>query len=173
MPVVYPILGNIRVQFMESSIQSVLFQDYRRQLETWLSISEYTDDEAYAREQLRLNWVKAVLLVPSTPFATIAQGKPATITVLYNEIDPLWRGVVPQFVSGLATQLNREIFLRSADEQRTVLADLSDDLTMMLSGRHSRERVNMLPAVPPVSYHWINLPDLDSHLTAACLLYPA
>jgi ABC-2 type transport system permease protein len=75
-----------------------------------------------------------VLILPPHPFETITQGKPATIRVLYNEIDPIWRGLVPQFVRALAGEINREIFLQTAGEQRAALANAVNDIDVVLRG---------------------------------------
>lgn len=110
-----------------------LLQTYQRQFEETLRIVEYTDDEAYARARLSANTVDAVLILPPTPFQTIAGGQAATITVLYNEIDPLWRGLVPRFVRALAGEINRAIFLEAAGEQRAMLTSTSDNLAQLLA----------------------------------------
>jgi hypothetical protein len=44
--------------------QPRLLRDYQRQFESFLDITEYTDDEAYARRQLRRNAVDAIVLLP-------------------------------------------------------------------------------------------------------------
>lgn len=112
--------------------QPRLLQTYRRQIEESLVVTAYTADEAAARRQLARKAVDAVLILPPAPFETIASGKPATLTVLYNEIDPLWRGLVPRFVRGLASDLNRAIFLEQAGAQQTTLADAAHDLDGMV-----------------------------------------
>lgn len=109
-----------------------LLQNYQQEFEQSLRIVEYTDNEAYARARLGQNAVDAVLILPPTPFQTIAGGQPATIKVLYNEIDPLWRGLVPRFVRALAGEINRAIFLQTAGEHRAALADASADLDQMV-----------------------------------------
>ncbi len=116
----------------EGQAQPRLLRDYARAFEQALTIAAITSDEGQARAQLRRNRVEAVLILPPTPFETIAGGKPATITVLYNEIDPLWRGLVPNFVQGLAGEINRTIFLQNASEQRVALAGAADNLTELL-----------------------------------------
>ena len=109
-----------------------LLRDYAGSFEEALTIAEITSDEGHARAQLRGNRVDAVLILPPSPFETIAGGAPATITVLYNEIDPLWRGLVPRFVQGLAGEINRTIFLQNASEQREALAGAADNLAALL-----------------------------------------
>ena len=111
-----------------------LLKDYERAFNELLNVTKYTDDEDYAREQLRRNMVDAVLILPPSPFETIATGKPATIHVLYNELDPLWRGLVPRFVRALAGEINREIFLQNAGEQRVRLTDAASDIGVVLAG---------------------------------------
>ncbi len=112
----------------EGQGQPRLLQNYQRQFEESLTITEYTDNEAYARAQLRSNSVDAVVILPLSPFETIAGGERATIRVLYNEIDPLWRGLVPRFVQALAGEINRELFLQNAGEQQGALTSAADDL---------------------------------------------
>jgi ABC-2 type transport system permease protein len=109
-----------------------LLQEYQREFNQFLNITEYTDDQAYARAQLRRKAVDAVLILPPTPFETIASGQPATFKVLYNEIDPIWRGLVPQFVGTLAGEINRALFLQTAAEQRGVLTDAASDMDLVL-----------------------------------------
>ena len=112
--------------------QPRLLQSYEREFANALAVTEYTTDEQYARALLGRNRVDAVLILPPTPFETIAGGRRATIQVLYNEIDPLWRGFVPRFVRGLASELNRAIFLQTAGEQRVALADASGGLNRVI-----------------------------------------
>jgi ABC-2 type transport system permease protein len=114
--------------------QPRLLQDYGREFNQFLNIAGYTDDEAFARAQLRRKVVDAVLILPASPFETITQGKPATIKVLYNEIDPIWRGLVPQFVQALTGEINREIFLQNAGQQRVALTDAVSDIDVVLRG---------------------------------------
>lgn len=111
-----------------------LLQEYQQQFEASLVVTEYTNDEPYARAKLRSKAVDAVLVLPPTPFKTITSGKSATIKVLYNEIDPLWRGLVPQFVRALASEINRQIFLETAGEQQVVLSDAVHDLDTLIGG---------------------------------------
>jgi ABC-2 type transport system permease protein len=95
-----------------------LFQRYERQFASSMRIEGYTNDEAGARERLRLNTIDAVMIVPPTPEQTIGQGGQVRIQVLYNEIDPLQRGLVPQFMNAMATEVNREIFLQNTRAQQ-------------------------------------------------------
>lgn len=110
-----------------------LLRDYQQQFRELLDVVGTTTDEAAAREQLRLTRVDTVLILPPAPFQTIASGQPATITVLYNEIDPLWRGLVPRFVRGLASEINRLIFLQNADEQRGTLGAAAEQLNTLVA----------------------------------------
>ena len=112
--------------------QTRLIQEYQQQFEEALQVAEYTSDEAYARARLAQNQVDAVLILPPSPFKTITSGQRATITVLYNEIDPLWRGLVPQFVRGLAADINRQIFLQTAGDQQVALSDASGSLDTLV-----------------------------------------
>ncbi len=105
-----------------------LFEQYWGKFEQSLTITDYTDDEEYARNQLRRSVVDAVLILPPSPFETIAGGQRATITVLYDELDPLWRGLVPNYVRALAGEINRAIFLQTATEQRDALAGATSGL---------------------------------------------
>lgn len=111
-----------------------LLQDYQAEFDEFLNIVGYTDDEKYARAQLRNKVVDAVVLLPATPFETIAEGKPATIKVLYNEIDPIWRRLVPEFIRILARAINRQLFLQSAGEQRTALGNAVNQIDVVLGG---------------------------------------
>lgn len=109
-----------------------LLQDYQREFERFLRVKAYTHDEAYARRELALNHIDAVVILPPTPYETIAGGKQAQIHVLYNEIDPARRQLVPDFVRVMAGDINREIFLQNANEQQQSLADASRDLDLAL-----------------------------------------
>jgi ABC-2 type transport system permease protein len=109
-----------------------LVQDYERQFNQLLRVVAYTEDEAYARAQLRRGTIDAVVILPPSPFKTIAEGKRATITVLYNEIDPLWRGLVPQFMRALAGDINRAIFLQQAGAQRETLSNAGNDIGVLV-----------------------------------------
>jgi len=95
-----------------------LLQEYERQIATSVRIAGYTNDEAGAREQLRLNNIDAVMIVPPTPEETLWRGEQVKIQVLYNEIDPLQRALVPQYMDAMATAVNREIFLRNTKAQQ-------------------------------------------------------
>lgn len=110
-----------------------LLEDYRHEFDEALNVIAYTDDETFARAELRRDVVDAVLILPPAPFETIAGGTRATIRVLYNEIDPIWRGLVPSFVRSLASQLNRDIFLHNAGEQRVPFSDAVTDLEVVLN----------------------------------------
>ena len=109
-----------------------LLQDYQRELQHLLTITQYTGDEAYARDQLRRHAVDAVMILPPSPMATIAAGKRATIKVLYNQMDPLWRSIVPDFMGAVARELNREIFLQRAGTQREALTKAAGDIDVAL-----------------------------------------
>ncbi len=110
-----------------------LLQDYQRQFNQFLSIKEYTSNEEYARLLLASNVVDTVIILPPTAYETIAGGEQAKITVLYNEINPARRQLVPDFVRVLAGDLNREIFLQNASEQQQALNDASADLSLALT----------------------------------------
>lgn len=114
--------------------QPRLLEQYERQFNQMLNITEYTDDEEYARQQRRRKVVDAVVILPPSPFETIAGGEPATINVLYNEIDPLWGGLVPRFVTALAGEINREMFPQNATEQRVTVSNAVDDIDTLLRG---------------------------------------
>src|SRR5919199_5498963 len=109
-----------------------LLQDYQRELQHLLTITQYTGDEAYARDQLRRHAVDAVMILPPSPMATIAGGKRATIEVLYNQMDPLWRSIVPDFMGAVARELNHEIFLQRAGTQREALTKAAGDIDVAL-----------------------------------------
>jgi ABC-2 type transport system permease protein len=104
-----------------------LLEEHQRQFDEFLRVTDYTDDEALARERLRQGRVDAVVILPASPFETIAGGEQATIRVLYDQIDPIWRWVVPNFAQILANAINREIFLETVGtEQRDVSEALAD-----------------------------------------------
>lgn len=111
-----------------------LLRDYEREFQQSISIADYTSDEEHAREQLRRNRVDAVLILPPTPYETIARGEQAEIEVVYNEIDPARRWLIPDFIRSMASDINREIFLQGAREQRTALEDSSRELDLALRG---------------------------------------
>lgn len=109
-----------------------LVQDFEREFNESLNVVEYTSDEAYARDRLSQDAIDAVLILPASPFETIAGGQPATIRVLYNQIDPLWNGLVPRFARGLAGDINRGIYLQNAGAQRLTLTAAAADLDVLL-----------------------------------------
>jgi ABC-2 type transport system permease protein len=109
-----------------------LVQDYQREFNRFLRVREYTDNEEYARLLLASDVVDAVVILPPAPYETIAGGEQATIRVLYNEINPARRQLVPDFVRVLAGDINREIFLQNATEQQQALADAQRDLDLAL-----------------------------------------
>ncbi len=109
-----------------------LLRDYQREFEQTIRVAGYTSDEEYARGQLRRNQVDAVLILPPTPFETIASGKRAEIGVLYNEIDPARRWIIPEFIRSMASDINREIFLQSAQEQQESLDEATRELDIAL-----------------------------------------
>lgn len=109
-----------------------LLRDYQRQFEQSLRIVGYVTDEQLAREQLRRDAVDAVVILPHAPFRTIAGGEQATIRVLYNEIDPIWRLTVPNFTWILATEINRAILLQNLGTQREALDIATRDVVTVL-----------------------------------------
>ena len=109
-----------------------LVQDYRREFNQFLRVQEYTTDEEYARGQLAKGLITAVVILPPTPYETIAGGEQARIRVLYNEIDPARRQLVPDFVRVMVGDINRELFLQNADQQQEALADAADNIALAL-----------------------------------------
>ncbi len=107
-----------------------LLQEYQREFEESLTVTEYTSDLEYARRQLRRNRVDVVIVLPPAPYETIAGGEQARIQVLYNEIDPARRWLVPDFVRSMASGINREIFLQGAREQQQELDDSANELDL-------------------------------------------
>ncbi len=109
-----------------------LVQDYRREFNRFLQVQEYTTDEEYARGQLAKGLITAVVILPPTPYETIAGGKQAQIRVLYNEIDPARRQLVPDFVRVMVGDINRELFLQNADQQQEALKTSTDNISLAL-----------------------------------------
>lgn len=109
-----------------------LVQDYRREFNQFLQVQEYTTDEEYARGQLAKGLITAVVILPPTPYETIAGGEQARIRVLYNEIDPARRQLVPDFVRVMVGDINRELFLQNADQQQAALTDAADNIDLAL-----------------------------------------
>lgn len=109
-----------------------LVQDYRREFNQFLQVQEYTTDEEYARGQLAKGLISAVVILPPTPYETIAGGEQARIRVLYNEIDPARRQLVPDFVRVMVGDINRELFLQNADQQQAALGDAAANITLAL-----------------------------------------
>jgi ABC-2 type transport system permease protein len=110
-----------------------LLRDYQREFEHSLSVAEYTSDPEYARRQLRRNRVDAVVILPPAPLETVASGKQAQIRVLYNEINPSQRWLIPEFVRSMASDINREIFLQQARAQQEALRSSSREIDLTLS----------------------------------------
>jgi ABC-2 type transport system permease protein len=111
--------------------QPRLLQDYQRQFDKFLSVVEYTYDEVYARAQLDRYMIEAVVILPPAPYQTIAEGRQATIRVLYNQIDPLWRAAVPNFVQVLANEINRGIFVQNLGSQQAGLTVAAQDIDLL------------------------------------------
>jgi ABC-2 type transport system permease protein len=109
-----------------------LVQDYRREFNQFLQVQEYTTDEEYARGQLAKGLISAVVILPPTPYETIAGGEQARIRVLYNEIDPARRQLVPDFVRVMVGDINRELFLQNASQQQEALTTISDNIAIAL-----------------------------------------
>lgn len=109
-----------------------LLTDYQRQFEQSLRVVEYASNLEYAERQLRRNRVDAVVILPQSPYETIAGGEQAQIRVLYNEIDPARRWAVPEFLRSMASDINREIFLQDAQEQQESLAASSREIDLAL-----------------------------------------
>jgi len=112
--------------------QPRLLRDYEREFQQSLAIADYTTDLEHARTELRRNRVDAVLILPPAPFETVASGEQAEIEVLYNEIDPARRWLIPDFVRSMASDINREIFLQGAREQQGALDDSARELDLAL-----------------------------------------
>ncbi len=109
-----------------------LVQEHRREFSQFLQVQEYTTDEEYARAQLAKGLIDAVVILPPTPYQTIAGGQQARIRVLYNEIDPARRQLVPDFVRVMVGDMNHELFLQSATQQQDSLVDASGDIDLAL-----------------------------------------
>ena len=109
-----------------------LLQDYQRQFEQAVRVAEYTSDREHARRQLRLNRVDAVLILPPTPYETIAGGERAQIGVLYNEIDPARRWLVPEVIRSMDSDINREVLLQIVREQQEGLEDATREIDLAL-----------------------------------------
>ncbi len=109
-----------------------LLRDYQRQFDQYLTVVDYTSDTQAALAALRRGSVEAVVELPPTPFETIASGKKATINVIYDDIDPLWRWVVPNFTQVMAGELNREIFVQTITEQLSGLKSAAQDTSDIL-----------------------------------------
>lgn len=110
-----------------------LLRDYQREFNQFLSVRQYTENEEYARLLLASNVVDTVVILPPTPYETIAGGEQAKIVVLYNEINPARRQLVPDFVRVMAGDINREIFLQNATEQQQAISDASTDLDLAIT----------------------------------------
>jgi ABC-2 type transport system permease protein len=109
-----------------------LVQEHQREFDHFLQVQEYTTDEEYARAQLAKSLVDAVVILPPMPYQTIAGGQQARIQVLYNEIDPARRQLVPDFVRVMVGDINHELFLQSAAQQQDALADAGGDIDLAL-----------------------------------------
>lgn len=109
-----------------------LVTEHQREFKQFLNVIAYTTDEAEARQELAANQVDAVVILPPTPLKTIQGGQQATIHVLYNEIDPARRQLVPDFVRVMAGDINRDIFLQNANQQQQALSDASRDLSVAI-----------------------------------------
>ena len=109
-----------------------LVEEHRREFEQFLDVQEYTTDEEYARAQLAKSLIDAVVILPPTPYQTIASGQQARIRVLYNEIDPARRQLVPDFVRVMVGDINHELFLQSAAQQQDALANAGNDIDLAL-----------------------------------------
>lgn len=105
-----------------------LLLEYQNQFDAFLRVTEYTDDEDRAIRQLSRRLVDAVVILPDDAFGQITSGKQATIRVLYNQIDPVWQWVVPNFAITMAGAINREIVLQAVGGQQANLAQSSTDL---------------------------------------------
>jgi ABC-2 type transport system permease protein len=116
-----------------------LVREYQREFDRFLRVVEYTDDEEGARARLARSEVNTVVILPETPYQTIAAGRQARIRVLYNEIDPARRQLVPDFVRVMAGDINREIFLQNAGEQQQALGDAGRDLDLALRALEEAE----------------------------------
>ena len=62
----------------------------------------------------------------------LSGGEQARIRVLYNEIDPARRQLVPDFVRVLVGDINHELFLQSAASQQESLGEASGDIDVAL-----------------------------------------
>lgn len=109
-----------------------LVQDYQREFTQFLQVQEYTTDEEYARQQLAKGLISAVVILPVTPYETIANGKQAQIKVLYNEIDPARRRLVPDFVRVMVGDINHELFLQNAGQQQDALSSASTNIAIAI-----------------------------------------
>jgi ABC-2 type transport system permease protein len=120
-----------------------LVQEHQREFDKFLSVQEYTTDEQYARNQLAKNLIDAVVILPPTPYETIASGEQAHIKVIYNEIDPARRQLVPDFVRVMVGDINHEIFLQNAQDQQTNFNNASRDISIALKALNlANEAVN-------------------------------
>ena len=116
-----------------------LLQDHEREFNRFLRVQDYTSDERYARSQLAQNLVDAVIILPPNPYQTIAGGEQAVIRVLYSEIDPSRRRLVPDFVRVMVGDINREIFLQGATTQQESLEETLRATDLMLRALEEAE----------------------------------
>ncbi len=109
-----------------------LLAAHREAFEHFLNVVEYTEDEARARRLLAEDRIDAVVILPSAPRETIAAGRQAALRVLYSEINPARRQLVPDFVRVLVGDLNRQLFLENAGAGQARLREVSRDLDPIL-----------------------------------------
>ena len=107
-----------------------LIEEHRATFEHFLNVVDYTDDAERARRLLARDAVDAVVIVPPEPYETVADGQQAQLVVLYNEIDPARRNLVPDFVRVLVNDVNRALFVRTAEGRQRALANALRDIDL-------------------------------------------
>lgn len=110
-----------------------LARQYKKQVDQYLRVVEFTSNADYAGQELAHNRVDAVLILPPNPFEDIAKGQQAKVQVLYNEIDPTLSWIIPDYANTMEGEINRQIFLQNATAQRSAVDAATRQIDTMMA----------------------------------------
>lgn len=93
-------------------------------LSGYFDVTAETEDGQWAREQLRLREVDAVLVLPPDARTQIAQGRQAQIEVQTNEIDPITLAFLKADLRSQIAELNKALQQRNVEAAKEDASDV-------------------------------------------------
>ena len=94
-----------------------LFERFRDEFTDRTQFVGTTDDPEAARARLLRGEVDAVIIVPDEPLGTVAGGRQAVLSVVYNTINPVFGTRVPSRSYSLVLDLNQSLVQAAIEEE--------------------------------------------------------